>query len=59
MTSGYYTRKFCKMKNEKRINKMEGKMSVVGKSDRKRKRAIKKGFQVQTDNVEMYESGQF
>ena len=46
MTSGYYARKFCNMKNENRINKMERKMSVEGKSDRKRKRAIKKGFQV-------------
>ena len=52
MTSDYYTRKYCKMKNEKRINKMERKMSVEGKSDRKRKRAIKMGFQVRNDNVE-------
>ena len=49
------------MKNEKRISKMERKMSVEGKSDRKRKRAIKKGFQVRNDDVEgkMYGSGQF
>ena len=61
MASGYYTGKFCNMKNEKRVNKMERKMSVEGKSDRKRKRAIKKGFQVRTDDVEgkMYGSRQF
>ena len=45
-------RKCCNMKKEKRINKMERKMSVEGKSDRKRKRAIKKGFQVRNDDVE-------
>ena len=52
MTTGYYTRKVCNMKNEKRLNKMGRKMSVEGKSDRKRKRSIKKGFQVRNDDVE-------
>ena len=59
MKSGFYTREFRVKKDGKRIEKMGKKMSVEDKSNRKRKRAIKKGFQVINENteVEVYASG--
>ena len=61
MKSGFYTREFCVKKDGKRIGKMGKKMSVEGRSNRKPKRGIKKGFQVRNENTEgeVYASGKF
>ena len=61
MKNVFYTREFCVKKDGKRIEKMGKKMSVEGKSNRKRKRAIKKGFQIRNENTEgeVYASGKF
>ena len=61
MTCGYYTRQFCFIKDNRRVKKMGVKMSTDGKSDRKRKRSIKKRFQVLSEDAEgeTYASGQF
>ena len=39
-----YTKDFVAKSDVTRINKMKRKMSIVGKTDRKKKRAIKKGY---------------
>ena len=42
LTPGYYTKLFCDKKDTTRIKKMKRKMTVEGKADRKRKRAVRK-----------------
>ena len=44
LNPGYFTNVFCEKKDEIRISKMKRKMSDEGLRDRKRKRAIKKGY---------------
>ena len=58
---GKYTKDFVAKSDVKRVNKMKRKMSIVGKTDRKRKRAIKKGYLYKNATAEgnMYGTGEF
>ena len=61
LTPGFYTELFCDKKDTTRIIKMKRKMSVEGKADRKRKRAVRKGFtdKNQENEGEVYATGSF
>ena len=61
MAAGFYTRVFCLGQDDKPINNMQRKMSVDGKTSRKLKRAVRKGFQVTNEEKEgeVSAAGQF
>ena len=61
LTPGFYTELFCDKKDTTRIIKMKRKMSVEGKADRKRKRAVRKGFtdKNQENEGKVYATGSF
>ena len=61
MTPGSFTVDYCDLHDETRVKKMRKKMSEAGKKKRKRKRAIRKGFQVKDKDKEgdVYKCGMF